>query len=354
VKRAVPNAIPHSRPTIGEAECDGVLETMRKSWVGSGGETADRLARELADFLRRASAAPVSSGTSALEIALRIIGVERAAVAMPAFSCASIERAIVRAGGVPLLIDVDRTDLSFPPGALEPLSSACAAIVLVHQFGIPASAAPALLKLPVPVVEDVTTAIGGRMAGRPVGTFGRLTVLSMAATKMLCAGEGGAVAGEATDIERLMEWTNPESRLPIDAPVPNAKLSAMACALASVQLRRLPEFLARRAEIASHYDDVLGDRSEHVVRPGSDDRGTWWRYLIMAPDADAQAVVDRACARGVTFARPVSERRWATRGRFPVSDSIHARLVSVPIFPSLTDSEVERVATTLDKAIKRR
>jgi perosamine synthetase len=316
--------------------------------VGGGGEEGERFSRRLATYLGRASAVPVSSGTAALEIALRVVDVREGAVGMPAFSCASIERAIVRAGGVPLLIDVDPGDLSLPQMILESLSDSCVAVVLVHQFGIPAASALQAKKVPIPVIEDVTTTVGGTVDGQSVGTFGRLTVLSMAATKMLCAGEGGAVAGDGTDVDRAREWTDPESHLPGDAPVPNAKLSAMACAMANVQLRRLPEFIARRAEIASYYDEVLGERSEHVVRPRPGHTGTWWRYLIAAPRGDAQVMVGGARASGVNFARPLVDRRWANRGRFPVSDRLHDSLVSVPIYPSLSDSEVELIGKTLE------
>ena len=339
--------IPHSRPLLGDAERDAVLSTLERGWVGAGGEIAERFSDEIAAYLGRAAAVPVSSGTAALEIALRIIGVEGDAVAVPAFSCASIERAIVRAGGIPHLVDVDPNDLSFPLDQLESLSEICVALVLVHQFGVPARCAPAARNLRAAVVEDVTTGLGGTLGDHRVGTFGQIAALSMSATKMLCAGEGGAIAGEMPDIDLAQQWLDPESALPPEAPVFNAKLSAVAAALASVQLRRLRGFIARRSEIASYYDAVLGERSHRVIRPLSRDRGTWWRYLVALPAGEPTAVIERANAKGIRFARPVPERRWASRGRFPVSDRLHASLISVPIYPSLTDGEVERVADTL-------
>ena len=341
------SVIPHSRPFLGDNERDAVVAALGCGWVGAGGDAAERFDHELAGYLRRPAALGVSSGTSALEIALRICGVAGGPVGMPAYSCASIERAIVRAGGVPHLVDVDPDDLSFPPGRLESLARECVGLVLVHQFGIPATCAPDIGELSVPVVEDVTTGIGAALAGRQVGAFGRLTVLSMSATKMLCAGEGGAVAGDPDDVELARRWADPESSLPRDQPAFNAKLSALGCALGQAQLRRLPLFLARRDEVAAYYDQALGDHSQRVIRPRTTDRGTWWRYLVTVPAGDADMIVERANARGVRFARPVTERRWAAMGRFPVSDRLHASVVSVPIYPALTDGEVERVAATL-------
>lgn len=344
--------IPHSRPTIGIMERDAVLSTLEASWVGAGGENSRHLEDELADYFRRDSALPVASGSAAIEIALRVIGTEGSAVAMPAYSCMSIKRAIVRAGGVPLELDVDARDLSFQSGTLTSLPESCAAIVLVHQFGLPARAGREVPGLTIPVVEDVTASVGATAAGgQAVGTSGRMTVMSFSATKMVCAGEGGALVGDAMDIERARAWADPESTLPAWAPVPNAKMSAMACSLARVQLGRLPELISRRRQIARYYDQVLAERSERVRRPLAEERGTWWRYLVAVEHGHIDRVLELARARGVTFARPVPETSWTARGQFPVADSLHATLVSVPIFPTLSDAEVERVGDVLDATV---
>jgi perosamine synthetase len=164
---------------------------------------------------------------------------------------------------------------------------------------------------------------------------------------MLCAGEGGAIAGGFGDIEHARQWIDPETALPLADAVPNAKLSDIACALGRSQLAKLPFFLERRAAIASYYDQVLGKSADRVLRAKDGDTGTWWRYLIAVGPDDPERVVERALAEGVGFARPVPRRWWAACGRFPVSDRMHSTLVSVPIYPSLTDAEVERIADAL-------
>ena len=203
---------------------------------------------------------------------------------------------------------------------------------------------------PIAVIEDVTTCIGGRLMGRAVGGFGRLVVMSFSATKMVCGGEGGAVLGSAEDIEAARRWTDPESDLPPDAPVPHAKMPDLACALARAQLERLPEFVSRRAEIARQYDEALGWQADRVLRPAGDRTGTWWRYLVAAA-WDAAGVVERGRAKGVCLSQPVPGRRWEGRGSFPVSDQLHRTLVSAPIYPSLADNEIDHVRRTLAEAI---
>src|SRR5579875_3504348 len=242
--------IPHARPDIGDAERRAVIAALDRAWVGAGGEAGRKL--------ESAVAAAVSSGSAALEVALRVTGVAGELVAVPAYCCASIERAVLRAGGTPYLVDADPADLSFPPGTLASLAGRCKAAVVVHQFGIPAASAAEAAGSPVTVIEDVTTCAGGTVGGRPAGTFGRFAVLSFSATKLICGGEGGALAGSPEDVDAARRWTDPESDLPPDAPVPHAKMADLACALAAAQLARLPELLDRRAGIARLYDEALG------------------------------------------------------------------------------------------------
>lgn len=370
--------IPHSRPQLGHRERLAVLATLDRSWVGAGGRASRDLEDALACSFERPAAVAVSSGSAALEVALRVGDVAGEQVAIPAFACGSIERAVVRAGGRPHLVDSDPDDLSFPPGTLRSLAGSCKAAIVVHQFGLPAASAAdaeAAEAAGMAVIEDATTCVGGWVMGRPVGTFGRLVIMSFSATKMLCGAEGGAVAGSVKDIEAARRWIDPESDLPPDAPVPHAKMADLAAALALVQLERLPEFLARRAEIARLYDDALGEESHRVLRPPHDappldappreaqprdappreaqntTSGTWWRYLIAVRGAAADAV-KRGQADGVGFSLPVPRRLWQGRGDFRVSERLYQNLVSVPIYPALTDSEINRVRRALPKVVR--
>jgi perosamine synthetase len=343
-------SIPHSRPQLGHRERLAVLETLNRSWVGAGGNASRRLEDALSAAFQSPAAVAVSSGSAALEVALRVVDADGELVAIPAFACPSIERAVVRAGGRPYLVDADPHDLSFPPGALRSLAGKCKAAIVVHQFGLPAASAAEAADVPIAVIEDVTTCVGGRVMGRAVGTFGRFAVMSFSATKMLCGGEGGAVVGSVEDVSAARRWVDPESDLPLDAPVPHAKMPDMSCALARVQLERLSEFVNRRAEIAELYDKTLGEEAYRVLRTQGDRSGTWWRYLI-AVTGDASGAVEHGRAYGIGFSQPVLTRRWEGRGHFPVADRLYRSLVSVPIYPSLTSGEVERIRRTLRKVV---
>ena len=342
--------IPHSRPQLGHDEQSAVLATMARGWVGAGGDASKQFESVLGATFARPAALAVSSGSAALEITLRVTDVAGELVAIPAFACASIERAVVRAGGRPYLIDADPDDLSFPRGTLRSLARRCKAAIVVHQFGLPAVSAAETGDVPMTVIEDATTCVGGRLKDRAVGSFGRFVVMSFSATKMLCGGEGGAIAGSVEDVEAARRWTDPESSLPLDAPVPHAKMPDLTCALARVQLGRLAEFLDRRAEIARLYDEALGVEAHRALRARDDHSGSWWRYLIAVED-DAVRAMQQGRAHGVAFSQPVPERRWRDRGDFPVSDRLLRTLISVPIYPSLTEGEVEQIQQALRRVV---
>jgi len=340
--------IPHSRPDLGHQERTAVLAVLARSWVGTGGVASRELEQALQTTFSRPAVLALSSGSAALEIALRITDVAGELVAIPAFACASIERSVVRAGGRPHLVDVAPDDLSFPLGALGSLAGRCKAAILVHQFGLPAAAAMEARDVPMTVIEDATTCAGGQLAEQAVGTFGRFSVISFSATKMMCGAEGGALMGTYEDIELARQWANPESDLPMDLPVLHAKMPDLSCALAHAQLKRLDYFLRRRAEIAHRYDEFLGVEIDRVVRARGNCLGTWWRYLVTVR-GDAAEATRRGRANGAAFSRPVPTRRWEGRGKFPVSDHLHQHLVSVPLYPALSESEIVHVGETLRK-----
>jgi dTDP-4-amino-4,6-dideoxygalactose transaminase len=331
--------IPHSRPFLGDTERAAVVAVIESGHLSGGWEVSARLEARLATMSERDGGVVVSSGSTALELALRAVGATGTRVVVPAYACLSIERAVRRAGAIPELIDVDESDLGLPLG----WSSVAPAAVVVHQFGIPSGALAEVASVDL-AVEDFTTVLGGEVGGHAPGSLGNLAVVSLAATKMVCAGEGGAVVGGNAAIAELRRWTDPESDVDVDLPVPNAKMGELAAAVALAQLDRLDDFLARRRAIAEYYQVTASSLGLDVKRAREGDRGTWWRFLVGLPaSVCVDEVVAAARREGVAIARPVPSRHWAGRGHFPAADRLHASLISIPIYPGLVDTEVERV-----------
>ena len=324
------------------------MDAVRSGWTAGGGPWSRRLVTALAARCGTQDGVTLASGTIALEAALRVLDGESGAVAIPAYACLSLRRAVLRAGRQPREVDVRLRDLSFDPESFAARTQGCAAAIAVHQFGVPTDINALARATSIPIIEDITTAIGGTHARRPVGGIGRLTVVSAAATKLLAGGEGGVVLGSTRDVDRIRAWSNPESSMPDESMATRAAMSEMACAVAATHLLRLDKMLKRRREIAEHLGRVAEDVGLEVIRPAAGDEATWWRLLVLAGRGDtSRDVVARAHDFGVVFAQPVVRRHWEPLRAFPVANELHARAVSVPTYPALTDAEVEQVASAL-------
>jgi len=241
--------IPHSRPTVSAEDAERVARVVRSGRLAQGAEV-EAFERELATRLGVAAVAAVSSGSAALELALRALDVGPGdEVVVPTYACDALHHAVTRCGAAPVLADADPE--TFGPSAKDVahrLTRRARAVVIVHPFGL-ALDLDAFLALGVPVVEDCAQAIGARVAGRAVGSRGALAIGSFYATKLITSGEGGAVAGPAERLARVRDARDYDEREDL-IPRFNFKLTDIQAALGRSQLGRLDTFVARRRAIA--------------------------------------------------------------------------------------------------------
>lgn len=289
---------------------------------------------EIAATVGRRHAVAVSSGTVALQLALQAIGVEQRRVLMPTYVCTALLHATWGAGGTPVLADVDgRTgNIEAVPG--QPWDAA----ILPHMFGRPATAAAALASQG-PVIEDLAMALGAQ-----AGTDGVVCVCSFYATKVITSGgEGGMVLtddeGLADTVRQLREYDGRAA----DRVRSNAKMTDLAAAVGRVQLRRLPELLQRRRELAQRYDECL--RALGVDRVAAVDGENHYRYIVHIPSG-AASMIDRMQQHGVSARVPVDRllhQHIDARESYPGAESMLHSALSLPLYPAMTETEVERV-----------
>jgi perosamine synthetase len=239
----------------------------------------------------------------------------------------------------------------------------------VHIFGYPADV-PAFEAMGLPIVEDACEALGAVHAdGVRVGARGHPAAFGFYANKQLTTGEGGMVAvGDAALKERMDSERN-QGRAPDmgwldhDRLGFNYRLTDIACAIGSVQLRRLDGMLADRARVAGSYRAALAG-IEGLGLPCEDaggDRRGWFVFVVQVPpERDRDEVIHALRARGVqskpylpaihlmSFYR---ERFGHREGEFPVCEGVAARSVALPFFPAMSEGQVERVATALAEAV---
>lgn len=319
---------------------------VRSGQLAQGPEVA-ALERELAARLRVEAAAVVASGTAALELALRALGIGPGhEVLIPTYVCDALHHAVTRSGAEPVLVDADPATLSLSAKDAEARRTPrTGAVIVPHAFGLAVDLAP-FRALGVPVVEDCAQALGADVEGRPAGGAGTLGVCSFYATKMIAAGEGGAVVGPAALVARVREARDYDERERLE-PRTNAKLTDVQAALARSQLARLDGFVARRRAIAAHYRERLA--RAHCRLPAEAGRRHVYHRFVVGVEGDPAAVQAALEARGVGARRPVFRPAHRALGLdgFPDADRLWATALSIPCYPALADAEVEQVAAAL-------
>lgn len=356
--------IPHSKPSIEPADEQAVLDVLRSGQISQGPAVA-RFERQMAEFLGLQGGVAVNSGTMALELALRALHIgEHDEVIVPSYVCSAPWQAITRVGARPVLADIDPETLNIDPAsARRALTTKTRAILIPHLFGLPADL-DALQQLDVPLIEDCAHTLGATVGGRPVGAVGTLTVCSFYATKLLCAGEGGMVlSDDSTLLDRIRQFREYDERPVLTLGSSNLKMSDLHAALGCAQLRRLSEFIARRCWIAEAYRQALTNTpaGERLISPSIPPGRThvYFRYVVRlkadAPGVDTVDLTDKLLTRfhaaGLQARRPVFRplHQYLGHKGFPASEEAYRTALSVPIYPSMTEKELQRSLATVQE-----
>ena len=364
--------VPLAQPVLGEAEEAAVLSVLRSGQL-SLGPRIPAFEQAFAGRLRIAHASAVSSGTAALHLGLRAIGVEQGdEVVTSPFSFVASANAIIYQGARPVFADIDARTLNLDPAAAAAaITGRTTALLPVHIFGYPADL-PALEAHRLPIVEDACEALGASHAdGAAVGGRGHPAAFGFYANKQLTTGEGGMLTlGSAAhkaqvDSERNQGRAPDMGWLDHDRLGFNYRMTDIQAAIGLVQLERLDGMLADRARVAASYRSALAG-IEGLELPCEDDGGDvrgWFVFVVQLPrDAARHDVMAGLRAAGVqskpylpaihlmSFYR---ERFGHRPGEFPVCEDVAERSLALPFFPAMTEGQVARVAEALAHVLGR-
>jgi dTDP-4-amino-4,6-dideoxygalactose transaminase len=345
--------------------------------LSTGHLTLGAHTREFEADFARAHDAPfavaVNSGTAALEIILRSVGVQGADVVVPTNTFAATAFAVVRAGGNPVFADVDPRTLALSPATVEAvLTPRTKAVVTVHIGGlIPAdiAAVRALCdRRGLVLVEDAAHAHGSTQDGRHAGSFGAAAAFSLYPTKVITAGEGGMIvtADERLRDEALLYRDQGKAGFLGNVHIRNGyawRMSEFHAVTGRVHLRHLPEFLANRARIAARYDTAI-DAIEGVERleVPVGDVSNYYKYVVVPRPG-----VDRASLRkelkerhgvglsGEVYEAPLHQQpvfEEYGRGALPVAEDLCARHICLPLHSDMTEAEADHVLGALSAALR--
>ncbi len=347
--------IPHSRPSIGQQEIRAVTEVLQSGHLAQGA-VVERLERGMADYLGVAGGVAVNSGTMALEVALRVLGIGPGdEVILPSYVCAAPWQAVQRVGAQARVVDIESETFQISADAARAaITSKTRAIIVPHLFGLPADLT-ALAQLGVPLLEDCAQTLGALEQGQAVGSVGMLTVCSFYANKLLCAGEGGMVlSSDLALLERaraLREYDGASSLNPLAS---NLKMADLQAAVGLAQLERLPEFIKRRVGLAQRYREALVDSSAILPAVPVGRSHVYYRFVVRLPQrglgsSNLDECLGRLEGQGVQCRKPVfqSLHRYLGLGGFPVSEAAEREALSLPLYPAMTDDEAAQVCLAM-------
>jgi perosamine synthetase len=362
--------IPLARPLMGEREEQMVIDVLRSGRL-SLGPRLEEFERVFAQRVGAGFASAVSSGTAALHLGLRAVGVSDGdEVITSPFSFVASANVAIFERARPVFADVDPLTLNLDPhAAAAAVTSRTAALLPVHVFGYPAEMS-AFERLGLPIVEDACEALGALYDdGTPVGGRGHPTAFGFYANKQMTTGEGGMLTTADSELKRQVDSERNQGRAPDldwldhDRLGFNYRLSDVACALGLAQLERLEALLASRSRVASLYRTALGEL-EGLELPCPDEgrrRRGWFVFVVQVPrGVDRDAVVHGLAERGIP-SKPYfpavhlmsyyRERFGHREGEFPVCEDVAARSLALPFFPDMTEGEVARVAESLAEVL---
>ena len=269
--------LPVAKPDLSSLEEEYVLEAVRSGWVSSIGAFVARFEEEFAASVGCDFAVSASNGTDALFLTLRALGVGAGhEVIVPSVTFVAVASAVVRAGAVPVFVDIHPDYWCIDPAAVGPaLSDRTRAVIAVHSYGHPADMdelARVTAPRGIPIIEDAAEAHAARYKGRTVGGIGAAGCFSFYGNKIITTGEGGMITTNDADladrVRYLKDHAMDKGRYYYHSELGyNCRMTNLQAALGCAQLKRYPELLSARAEILEHYRNALADQPWLTLNP---------------------------------------------------------------------------------------
>jgi dTDP-4-amino-4,6-dideoxygalactose transaminase len=379
--------LPFARPALGDEEIAEVVDTLRSGWITTGPKV-ERFASDFAEYVGGRFAVPVSSATAGLHVALLALGIGPGdeVITTPMTFVATLNT-IVHCGAVPVLADIDAATLNIQVEEIErKISPSTRAILPVHYVGQPADLDPILevaAARGIEVLEDAAHAVGAEYKGRKIGSFPTTSVFSFHPNKNMTTGEGGMVVTEDEEVfekasllkfhgmdreswKRFSKAGSPR----YDVAVPGFKYNMMdiQAALGLHQLKRLEGFLVERERLARRYDRALAGLSGLILpqRVPYPVRHAWHLYtplvdsdrLTIGRDQFMAELKTRNIGTGLhyTAAHEFSYYRerfgWSAED-FPAAHFVSERIVSLPLFPGLTDTDQDDAIAAIREVLEK-
>lgn len=358
-----PAVIPVARPQIGREEQELVASTLASGQLAQGQRVHDFEDR-FADFVGSSEAVATSSGTTAIHLALLALGIGPGhEVITVAFTFIATATPILHVGAQPVFVDIEPATYTIDPDQLESaITPRTRAIIPVSLYGQPANM-PAVLEIAdrrgIAVIEDACQAHGAELDGRRSGSWG-IGAFSFYPTKNMTSGEGGMLTTNDPKVAervRLLREHGMKVRYHHDVLGYNFRMSDVHASIGLPQLAKLPAANDRRRAIAARYtQDLIGVSTPHT-RPGA--TPVYHQYTVRVPARDSfmQRLRELGVGSAVYYPIPVHRQQpflavGSGETSLPVTEQLSQEILSLPVYPSLRDDEVQLVIDATNATIE--
>ena len=374
--------LPYGHQMIDDDDVQAVTETLRSGWLTTGPKV-EEFEKAFAAMVGVSHAVAVANGTAALHASMAALQIgPNDEVIVPALAFVACANCVVFQGGRPVFADVDPSTLLLDPAQVEAkITSRTKAIVAVDYTGLPCDY-DALRSIAnharLPVVADACHALGGSYKGRLAGSLGDLNVFSMHPVKHITTGEGGmittdnpafaqylrvfrnhGIASDHRQRELAGSWYYEMEELGY-----NYRLTDIQCALGLSQLKKLTHWIARRRQIAEMYAIAFSSLQEIELPALPPEREHAWHLYVIRLQLQhlrvGRAEVFRALRAeniGVNLHyipvpwHPFYQRLGYAKGQWPVAEAAYERIISLPMWPGMTDEDVQDTIAAVRKVI---
>jgi dTDP-4-amino-4,6-dideoxygalactose transaminase len=368
--------IPFHRPAIGEDEIEAVVETLKSGWLTTG-SNVKRFEEDFSSYVGSKHAVAVNSGTAALHLALDAVGIKEGdEVIVPTMTFAATAEVVLYFKAKPVLVDCRRDTFNLDPTQIEAaITSKTKAIIPVHIAGQPCDMDEILSiagKHDLRVIEDAAHALPAGYRARTIGTIGDITCFSFYATKTITTGEGGMATTDNSEWAQRMRmmslhgishdaWKRytKEGSWYYEVLYPGFKynLTDIAAAIGIEQLKKCNEFWQARQRIAAIYAKAFAEIDAIQVPVCRKDVHHAWHLFVIQLQLERlrinrnqliEALRENQIGTSVHFIplhlHPYYRDKFGYKpGDFPNATAVFERIVSLPIYPKMTEGEVERV-----------
>ncbi len=376
--------LPFSKPSISEAEIAAVADVLRSGWITTGPKAAE-FEQKFSAYTGAAGSIAIASATAGMHVALKALGIGPGdEVITPSMTWVSTVNLIVLAGAKPVFADVDRDTLMVTRKNIEPLLTARTRLIVpVHFAGAAADLDP-IYELArqkgIAIIEDAAHALGTQYKGRMVGHRGT-AIFSFHPIKNITTGEGGMVCSDHAPLlervkrlkfhglgvdafDRQSQGRSPQAE--VQEPGYKYNMTDVSAALGIGQLARVDSFNAKRAELARRYRERLQNVPEILPLgdPEYPTRHSWHLFIVrldiekagLDRDAFMKELKQRNIGTGLHFKaahlhRYYRETMGLRRGLLPETEWNSDRICSLPLFPDMTDQDVDDVVEAIQEIL---